>query len=58
MDGVWHFMWQNDINAGNPTDYYSQYDPAYIGNCKLTELITTGATDRDKANNLDKDVKQ
>ena len=57
VDGVWHFMLQNDINAGNPTDYYSQYDPAYIGNCKLTELITTGATDRDKADNLDKDVK-
>ena len=57
VDGVWHFMLQSDINAGNPTDYYSQYDPAYIGNCKLTELITTGATDRDKADNLDKDVK-
>ena len=56
-DGVWHFMLQNDINAGNPTDYYSQYNPAYIGNCKLTELITTGATDKDKADNLDKDVK-
>ena len=35
-NGTWHFFLENEIE--NPTDYYTQYKPSYIGNCKVTEL--------------------
>lgn len=46
-NGVWHFMVQNDLIAGNYNDYSTIYKPGYIGNSELTELELP----------LDKDIK-
>ena len=34
--GTWHFFLEEEIDA--PVDYFTQYTPSYIGNCKVTEL--------------------
>ena len=35
---TYHFMLFSDYSAGNNYDYTTTYQPAYIGNCPLTEL--------------------
>ena len=34
--GTWHFFLEEEI--AEPKEYYTSYDPAFVGNCELTEL--------------------
>ena len=34
--GTWHFFIEEEIDE--PKEYYSTYEPAFVGNCELTEL--------------------